>query len=453
MAKILLVEDDNFFRAAIKDSLEIKGHNIFEAPNGKVARDILAASDFEIVISDVEMPFLNGIDLLEWIKKEKSIPFILMTGFSNLLESKTAYDLGAEGFLTKPFKNKELIDLVQNILSKDAIAATPAETKTETEADVNLESQYCKVSIDEFVIQPKISFDIFIRLSAAKYLKIAHKNTILQVENLITYKEKGITHLYILREDFGSLVGFNLQLTNLIKDNTNISKEKKINFIKYTGETILENCFINGLDDMAFKEAKSFLDATINVISESDSMVDLLNLLNKHSNFIYAQSVGVAMYSVMIATKMGINSSQTMFKLCMAGMFHDIGKKEIQTEILEKARILMSSQERVSFESHVTRGIEILEDLRTVPSDVIQMIYEHHEDCVGQGYPRAISKNELHPLSKILILANRFADITIRSASLKQPMTAPIAVYHLETTGLERFDKNVFEALKALVKK
>jgi putative nucleotidyltransferase with HDIG domain len=188
------------------------------------------------------------------------------------------------------------------------------------------------------------------------------------------------------------------------------------------------------------------------VISESNTLIDLLNVLNKHSDFVYAHSVGVAMYSIMLANKLGFNSSQNIFKLSLAGIFHDIGKKEINREILEKSRLLMTAQERVEFETHVIRGKEILDNIRTFPGDVIQMVYEHHEDCLGQGYPKGVSKNDLHPLSKILSLSNRFAELTLRSAGPQQPMTAPIAVYHLESTSADRFDKLSLDALKALVK-
>ena len=73
---ILVVEDDQYFREAICDVLK-KKYNILEAPNGKVASEILSMSDLDLVLSDIQMPGLTGLELLEWSKKNKPVPFIL----------------------------------------------------------------------------------------------------------------------------------------------------------------------------------------------------------------------------------------------------------------------------------------------------------------------------------------------------------------------------------------
>jgi len=66
MKKILLVEDDDNFRSALK-SILAKKYEVVEAANGKIARDLHAMTDFQLIISDVQMPHFSGIDLLEWV--------------------------------------------------------------------------------------------------------------------------------------------------------------------------------------------------------------------------------------------------------------------------------------------------------------------------------------------------------------------------------------------------
>ena len=90
--KILVVEDDQFFREAICDVLK-KKYDIQEAPNGKVAIELLTLREFDLVLSDIQMPMLTGLELLEWSKKNKPVPFIIMTGFSMVLETKTAFGM------------------------------------------------------------------------------------------------------------------------------------------------------------------------------------------------------------------------------------------------------------------------------------------------------------------------------------------------------------------------
>lgn len=441
MASILIVEDDDFFRAALRDYLKSKHHKVTEAPNGKVARDVLGATVFDLILTDVQMPFLDGVELLEWVKKNSKIPVIMMTGFTNLLETKTAYDLGADEFLTKPFKNEELVKAITSILDKQKGA--------QPQVEENADERFCKVSIEEFVTRSKVDFDVYVRLSETKYVKLAHQGDTIPTDRIGTYKQKGIKFLHILREDFGKLVDFNLQVAKLIKNNENIDSEKKISFMKYTGEVILEKAFIEGVDQESFNDARDFLNTTVSVLTESKETLDLLDVLNTHSDHIYAHSIGVSMYAAMIARKMGYESNQVFFKLSMAGIFHDIGKKEIDRTILEKARPLLTHKERSLIETHPTRGKEILTAIKGIPADVIQIVYEHHEDCLGQGYPRGLTKNQIHPLSLIMYVANIFTEQAIRGPH-HNGMPGASAIEYIETIYLDRIDPKPLAALKTL---
>ncbi|MGE0762348.1 MAG: response regulator [Bdellovibrionales bacterium] len=439
MARILVVEDDNHFREAICDFLKRKQYDVFQAPNGKAAKEIISVQDLNIVLTDIQMPGLTGIELMEWALKHKPLPFIVMTGFSMLLETQSAYDLGAKEFITKPFKNADLLSAIERILG----------TTKEPEVVSQVATEYCKVSIDEFVARPTIEFDVYVKLSDQKYIKIAHKGETMPRDRVQQYKDKGLRYLYIAKEDFGKLVDFNLNLANIIKDRSDISDEKKMNFMKYTGEAILEKAFVEGVDRESFKEAQSFLGMTINVITDSKEHFDMLSLLNAHSDYIYAHSIGVAMHSIMIARKMGYESNQVFFKLSMAGMFHDIGKKEIDRQILEKARPLLSNSERALIESHATRSKEILLAIKGIPEDVVQIVYEHHEDCAGQGYPMAKKKHEMHPLSKILQTANLFMEQALKGPN-HPGMSGLNAVAYLEKIYFDRLDPACVTALKSL---
>lgn len=114
MTKILVVEDDQFFRDAICDLLKKKGYEVFEASNGKVAQEVILVQNFDVILSDIQMPSLTGIELLKWTQdKNITTPFILMTGFSMLLETQSAYDLGAKEFISKPFQQSELLELIK----------------------------------------------------------------------------------------------------------------------------------------------------------------------------------------------------------------------------------------------------------------------------------------------------------------------------------------------------
>lgn len=438
---MLVVEDDEFFRKAICELLRKKNHTVFEAPHGRAAIEIISLQDFELVITDIQMPGMSGVELLEWSVQNKPMPFIIMTGFSTLLETKSAYDLGAKDFISKPFKVADLIIIIDKVLGVQGQLPVVSDA-----------SEFCKISINEFVSGKKIEFDVFVKLSSSKYVKIANKGEGLLSERILHYKGKGVNHLYINKDDFSRLVGFNLTIVGKLQGNKKISHEKKVNFLKYTGEIILANAFINGVDKEMFSEAQTFIESTINILTDSKECLDLLSLLNTHSNHLYSHSIGVAMYSSMIAKGMGFESNQAFFKLSLGGIFHDIGKKEIELEILEKHRSLLTVEDKKLIDSHVARGQEIILSIKGIPEDVAQLVYEHHENIAGLGYPMGSEKKHQHPLSKILQLANQFVELAMVNPH-NSGMTGEEAIAHLENTFTGRFDEKAMIALKSLFKK
>lgn len=117
MAKILLVDDDERLRELLVESLTESGHSVTVAANGRDAQLILDHETYDLVVSDVQMPVMNGIELLQWIRTNVQTPVILMSGFSRLLELMKPKDIGAKAFLAKPFNPEELNSLVEATLT------------------------------------------------------------------------------------------------------------------------------------------------------------------------------------------------------------------------------------------------------------------------------------------------------------------------------------------------
>lgn len=116
MTKILIVEDDEFLREIIMDHLVESGYEVVGAANGKLGKEIALTGGFDLIVSDVQMPFVTGVELLKWVREQSSIPFILMTGFTNLLKDSNPTDLGAQGLLTKPFTTQQLSDQIKAVI-------------------------------------------------------------------------------------------------------------------------------------------------------------------------------------------------------------------------------------------------------------------------------------------------------------------------------------------------
>ncbi len=116
---ILVVDNEEAIRHSIARVLQKAGHEVREARNGRQALDLLAETSFALIISDKNMPHMDGLELLKAVKKEHPIiEFIIITGHGSIEDAVKAMRMGAYDFITKPFKKDELLHLTNKALER-----------------------------------------------------------------------------------------------------------------------------------------------------------------------------------------------------------------------------------------------------------------------------------------------------------------------------------------------
>ena len=114
---ILVCEDNIMTQKAIELSLRKAGYNVFNAGDGFQGIKILNEEEIDLVITDINMPYTKGLELIRHIntQMETEIPVIVVTGITNEETREHAMELGARGYLTKPFDPKVMLDLVKSL--------------------------------------------------------------------------------------------------------------------------------------------------------------------------------------------------------------------------------------------------------------------------------------------------------------------------------------------------
>ena len=105
MGIILIIDDSKEMRADFKEILELEAHTALEAENGRVGLQMIQQHSPNVIVCDVDMPEMDGIELLRTVKSDpkfSNIPFVMLTGQTDHDIQKSARDLGAEDYLTKP---------------------------------------------------------------------------------------------------------------------------------------------------------------------------------------------------------------------------------------------------------------------------------------------------------------------------------------------------------------
>jgi len=118
---ILVCEDNIMTLRTIEFSLKKAGYDVFKAGDGFQGIRILGEEKIDLVITDINMPYTKGLELIRHIntKMETKIPVIVITGITNVETRVHAMELGARGYLTKPFDPKVMLDLVKSFLGKN----------------------------------------------------------------------------------------------------------------------------------------------------------------------------------------------------------------------------------------------------------------------------------------------------------------------------------------------
>jgi CheY-like chemotaxis protein len=116
--QILIVDDDPGFRNALAFSFRRKGYQVLLAPSGKEAFELIQSNHVDLVISDIQMPGGDGIELLDRTREiDRAIPFVLlMTGYAEL-STEDAYNKGADALFSKPFDRKLFEETIQRLLT------------------------------------------------------------------------------------------------------------------------------------------------------------------------------------------------------------------------------------------------------------------------------------------------------------------------------------------------
>lgn len=119
MTRVLLVEDDKNLSFILKSSLEqmIGGYEVVSVANGKDGLDMLINENFDVIVSDVEMPVMDGVTMVQHIRKNHpSLAIIFITGLTTARDVINGYQAGADFYIKKPFLPEELDAHIQAVL-------------------------------------------------------------------------------------------------------------------------------------------------------------------------------------------------------------------------------------------------------------------------------------------------------------------------------------------------
>ncbi len=163
---------------------------------------------------------------------------------------------------------------------------------------------------------------------------------------------------------------------------------------------------IAAADTNSVKDVAEFAESfSAHFLTDAESTLHLMRFAQQDENTYY-HSMNVAVLAMMLGKEAGIQVEE-MKTLCQGALFHDIGKSKIDRKVLVKEGRL-NRAELDFLKMHPKYGVDLLAFSEAFPKLALLIVYQHHEAVDGSGYPKGVKGPQIHPLSKLVSIANSY---------------------------------------------
>lgn len=177
---VLVVDDEKPLRDFVRRNLEVRGYKVMTASNGLEALAVFKNENIQLVIMDIMMPHMDGLETMRRIRQESNVPIIILTAMGEEADKVRAFDLGADDYLTKPFGVGELLGRTKAVLRRSDWSEPASGEERIVRGDIEVEVEQHRVTVRGEVVDltpTEFNLLVFFMRNAGKAL---HHRVILQ---------------------------------------------------------------------------------------------------------------------------------------------------------------------------------------------------------------------------------------------------------------------------------
>ncbi|MFQ5736849.1 MAG: HD domain-containing phosphohydrolase [Thermodesulfobacteriota bacterium] len=492
--KVMFIDDDDYVRDAISELLGLKGWVVDAYGDAEEALVALKGGGYDVVLADINMPGLNGMNFLLLAREQApQVPVVMVTGYPSIDLAVEAMKIGAVDFIAKPFKMEELEIVVRKAVSGARVSGQKSpgpegrlrvigklpevarrrledkikelsilHTISETLDDVNEKQEIFRKTMDlaqiitdadrAFILMVnKDDERLVVRASSGYKSDITGKSFSIHAEPFKgVIKNRSYSYIMAQGPELAPLMCCNsgpagrvqMMLAPML-----INKE----VVVMLGLTCMENSKDISSDMLSLVlnlTAKASLKLENIALSENifssiiGTLNSLINALDARDTYTKDHSHRVTQYALTIARQLGC-SQEVIDSISFAGPLHDIGKIGVRDEILLKKGVF-TTDEREIMKSHVVRGEEILRPLNLLSSEKAVVLY-HHEKWDGSGYPNGLAKQKIPVVARIFSVADTF-DAMTSTRPYRKALSPDVARDEIIRCVGTQFDPEVVDA-------
>ncbi len=435
--KIIIAEDEKGLRIILEEFLTQNDYIVDVVGDGEEALEKIKQTPYALLIADIDMPRMSGMELLEKLMELKNRPItILMTGYATVESAVDAMKMGAFDYIVKPFKMDYLLLCIQRALEK---------RRLELE-NIQLKETLTIYNISEAISQTFNIKNIVDLIANTVQSELDSDLTILQIfepgtENIMY--EKNNSNFTIEVEEIKKGINFEIIKDMLNKDMPVVLPSWRVGEVfrattkKYRCHSILcvgikFKSILGGIIiALSFTKGKEFHEGQrkfVSVLADRaaislensklynelqrsfhETIQALVKALEAKDVYTRGHSERVTRFAGYLAEDLGLSDSEVE-KITQAALLHDIGKIGMRLEALNKPGKL-TDEEIQMFRHHPLLGRSILESV-THLREIAPYVYYHHEKWDGTGYPEGKKGEEIPVGARILNIADSFTCMT-----------------------------------------
>lgn len=448
--RVLVVDDEKVIREILSDFLTIEGFLVRTVEDGEAAFAELQRRSYNLVISDLKMPNMGGLELLEKINEHNlSVLTVIMTGFGTVETAIEAMKRGAYDYILKPFKVEEVVHIVQRGLERQRLQMENMRLK-ETISLYKISAALSQTLSLDHVLQllvdttvEEMHADVVTLLmqseeDSGRYVERICRNGIgdkelvgeVDIEEVLRcYREnqpvlaQGVKNHRFFKKPprprrVVSFCSVPLTVHDRVVGILNAyGYQRGCKFTEGQRKmlAILGNRAAVSIENARLYE--NLLESNRNLAAANQSLeenfrqtiVGFANAIEENDPYTRGHSERVSIYSRLIAEGMQLDDT-LIDRVVLSAKVHDIGKIGIPTEMLNKVGRL-TDDEMALLRTHPEKGKRILDPMPFM-RELIPGVYCHHEHFGGKGYPRGLGADEIPQIGRIIAVADSYDAMT-----------------------------------------
>jgi putative nucleotidyltransferase with HDIG domain len=476
--RIVVVDDEEMIRDLCSHILTAEGYVVTAVSGGEAALEELGRAPADLLITDIRMPGMDGLELFERAKgRSTDLVTIFITGHGTLDTAIESLMRGVEGFVLKPFTQEELVTAVDRAITRSRLQKENIRLKALIPLfeisklllnEIDLEHLFkiiTEVLVQEFSVE-RVSLMLLDGPTGTLLVRASHGLPTDLALKARRQAGEGVAGLVLQRREPVIITkGRHADPAVMAALNRDDMPLSSLSVPLVGKDKVLGVLNVSKFTDPAFTTSDlqivSVLASQVVAAMENASLFEglrdsyfrtvqaLVAAVEAKDPYTRWHSTNVAKYAVAIGRDLGLSPSQ-LEELHIAAILHDVGKIGISERIIGKPDRL-SREEYDVMKDHPAHGIRILEPIGFAPA-IMEAIFQHHERYDGKGYPRGLAGEGIAFAARILTVADTI-DAMVSERPYRGTISTEEVLRELARESGGQFDPGIAKTAAQLIEK